>query len=101
MVVVTRELRECDLAQRVIMSFQVPEHVLVESEERNPGTDWLDVVYALDRVFLSRGGAMGQQRFLAQPSTVLGGRTPVEVLPLADGPGQFCRAAVEFAAYGR
>ena len=97
MVVVTHELQERHLAHRVIVSLEVPEEVLVESEQRNPDTDWLGIVYALDRVFLSHGGAMGQYRFLAERSTVLGGRTPVEVLPLAGGPGQFCRAAREFA----
>lgn len=82
------------------MSLEVPEEVLVRSDETNPDADWCAVVNALDRVFLSHGGAMGQFRFLRKRSSLLGGRTPVEVLVLPDGPSQFCLAATAFADDG-
>ena len=80
------------------MSLEVPQRVIERTEETNPETDWVGVVYALDRVFLSHGGAMGQRRFLVERSRLLDGRTPVEVLELPDGPGKFCAAASAFAA---
>lgn len=97
MVEVTRELREQHMAQRIIMSLEVPEEVLLRSAQSNPDIDWVGVVYALDRVFLSHGGAMGQHRFLHERTHLLNGRSPVEVLPLPDGPHRLCRAAAAFA----
>jgi len=97
MVVVTREIGERHLAQRVIISLGVPEAVLLRSEESNPDTDWIGVVYALDRVFLSHGGAAGQYRFLIERTPLLDGRTPIEALALPNGPDAFCRAAAAFA----
>lgn len=97
MVVVTRELREQHKAQRIIMSLEVPEEVLLRSERNNPDIDWMGVVYALDRVFLSHGGAMGQHRFLHEPTPLLDGRTPAEVLAFPQGPNRLCRAAAAFA----
>jgi hypothetical protein len=98
MVVVRREVRQQDMAQRVIRSLEVPASVLSRSEDANPEVDWLGVVYALDRVFLSHGGSMGQHQFLVERSPLLGGRTPVEVLELPGGPAKFCAAASAFAA---
>jgi len=86
------------MARQVIMSLEVPQRVIERTEAANPETDWVGVVYALDRVFLSHGGAMGQRRFLGERSTLLGGKTPVEVLELPGGPGKFCWAASAFAS---
>jgi hypothetical protein len=97
MVVVMRELRERYVARKIIMSLEVPEEVLLQSEQANDEPDWVGVVYALDRVFLSHGGAMGQCRFLNERSNVLDGKTPIEVLALRGGPMRFCRAAGVFA----
>ena len=97
MVVVTKQLHERAMAHRVIMSLDVPEEVLLQSEESNPDGDWLGVIYALDRVFLSHGGAMGQHRFLYERMPLLDGRTPIEALTLPDGLERFRRAAVAFA----
>ncbi len=79
------------------MSLEVPEEVLLQSEQANDEPDWVGVVYALDRVFLSHGGAMGQCRFLNERSNVLDGKTPIEALALSGGPTRFCRAASVFA----
>lgn len=54
-------------------------------------------VYALDRVFLSHGGAMGQYRFLHERTPLLDGSTPVEVLALPHRPDRLRQAAAEFA----
>jgi hypothetical protein len=100
MVVVTKHLLERTMVQRVIMSFDVPEEVLLQSEQSNPNGNWLGVIYALDRVFLSHGGAMGQHRFLHERLPVLEGRTPIEALALPEGLDRFCRAATLFADCG-
>ncbi|HEX3433186.1 MAG TPA: hypothetical protein VHT25_03890 [Solirubrobacteraceae bacterium] len=101
MVVLTQEFHRREMAQRIIMSLQVPERTIESTEAANPEVDWLGVVYALDRVFLSHGGSMGQHRFLGERSESLGGRTPVEVLELPGGPDRFCAAASAFAARTR
>jgi hypothetical protein len=97
MVVVTREFRDRSTARTIIMSLEVPEDVLLQSERANVEPDWLGVVYALDRVFLSHGGAMGQCRFLNERSKALDGKTPIEALRLPGGPTRFCHAASVFA----
>ena len=93
-----REFQRRQTAQQIIMSLRVPERTIHSTEEANPDIDWAGVVYALDRVFLSHGGSMGQHRFLGERNASLGGRTPVEVLELPGGPERFCAAASAFAA---
>lgn len=72
--------------------------MLDAAEAANPGLEWQRVVNALDRVFLSHGGAMGQVSFLHSPSSILNGRTPLEAIAEPDGPSKICDAARAFSA---
>jgi hypothetical protein len=85
-------------ARRFVRSLGVDEEVLSRTARANPGLDWLAVIYALDRVFLSYGGTMAQARFMREAQPTLAGRTPIEALPEVGGPDRVCHAAHVFAA---
>jgi hypothetical protein len=85
-------------ARRFVRSLGVSEDVLTQTECANPGMDWLTLIYALDRVFLSYGGTMAQARFLRERQPSLAGGTPIEALTEAGGLNKVCRAAHAFAA---
>jgi hypothetical protein len=85
-------------ARRFVRSLGVSEEILTMSERANPGIDWLTLIYALDRVFLSYGGTMAQARFLRERQPALAGETPVKALIEAGGLTKVCRAAHAFAA---
>lgn len=85
-------------ARRFVRSLGVDEDTLSRTARENPELDWLQVIYALDRVFLSYGGTMAQARFMREAQPVLAGRTPIEALPEVGGPERVCRAAHVFAS---
>ena len=87
-------------ARRLVRSLGVSDEILVATERANPGLDWTRVVHALDRVFLSHGGCMGQALFLRERQTFLNGDTPLEVLAQVGGPEKVCEAASVFARSG-
>jgi len=87
-------------ARRLVRSLGASEKVLVATERANPGLDWTRVVHALDRVFLSHGGCMGQALFLRKRQTFLNGDTPLEALAEVGGPEKVCEAARVFARSG-
>jgi hypothetical protein len=89
--------RDQAVARQILTSLEVSGGVLDAAEAANPGLDWFTVVYALDGVFLSHGGGMGQYGFLHKPSPELEGRTPVEALSQPGGPEAVCGAAHAFS----
>lgn len=97
MVVLTKPFIERQAARAVVQRLGVPERVLRATEETNPGADWIGVMNALDRVFLSRGGGMGQVLFLRECHDGLDGNTPLASLPRPGGPNRVCAAAREFS----
>jgi hypothetical protein len=100
MVIVKENLYREQAARQVVRSLGVSEARVRASERVNPGLDWLAFTYALDRVFLSHGGAIGQVTFLRSPSQTLDGRTPLEAITEPDGPRRICRAARAFSTSG-
>lgn len=98
MVVVKPKIYKARAARQVVRSLGVSEARIRQAEQANPGLDWLSVMYALDGVFLSHGGAMGQVSFLRSPSPSLDGRTPLEAMGEPDGPHEICHAARAFSA---
>jgi hypothetical protein len=98
--VVVTEANQIDqwAARRHVRSLGVDEETLSQTVLANPELDWLQVIYALDRVFLSYGGTIAQARFMRQSQLALAGRTPIETLPEVGGPDRVCRAAHVFAA---
>ena len=101
MVVLEKEFAESQEARNdarhVMRALGVPDDVLQAAEDTNPQLDWRAVIYALDGVFLSHGGAMGQVLFLRERHAQLCDMTPVEVLGQPGGPSRLCRAARTFA----
>jgi Protein of unknown function (DUF2384) len=85
-------------ARRFVRSLGVDEDILSRTAEANPELDWLQVIYALDRVFLSYGGTMAQARFMREAQPILAGRTPIEALAEIGGPQRVCHAAHIFAS---
>jgi Protein of unknown function (DUF2384) len=85
-------------ARRFVRSLGVSDDVLTQSERANPGMDWLTLIYALDRVFLSYGGTMAQAQFLRERQPALAGETPIAALTEAGGLTKVCHAAHVFAA---
>jgi hypothetical protein len=98
MVVIERHQEQCFGARRFVRALGASERTLRESERANPGVDWLRVLHALDRVFVSHGGSMGQATFLRQRQVTLSGQTPLETLTRSGGPEQVCRAARIYAS---
>lgn len=105
MVVLERDFVEGQEARNharcVVRSLGVPDDVLHAAETANPKLDWRPIMYALDRVFLSHGGGMGQVLFLRERHAELCDMTPIEVLGQPGGPSRLCRAARSFARSGR
>jgi hypothetical protein len=85
-------------ARRFVHSLGASECVLDQSEAANPDLDWMTVIQALDRVFLSHGSTMGQALFMRERQVALSGDTPLEALTEVGGPARVCRAAHIFAA---
>src|SRR5215218_1901038 len=98
MVIVSRSLFVQQRARRIVRSFGIEDRLLDAAEAANPGLEWQQVVNALDRVFLSHGGAMGQVSFLHSPSQTLTGRTPLEAIAEPEGPSKIRDAARAFSA---
>jgi Protein of unknown function (DUF2384) len=98
MVVVDESLHDQLTARRLIRSLGVSDGIIDDAERANPGLDWLSILHALDGIFLSYGGAMGQVLFLRAPQPALDGRTPLEAIVNADGARVFCQAARLFAS---
>jgi hypothetical protein len=98
MVVITRKLLELQAGRRLVRSLGVREEQLRHCEAVNEGVDWAAMMHSLDGVFVHRGGAMGQVRFLREPREELGGRCAGEALLERGGPERVQRAASRFAS---
>jgi len=101
MVVIEDRQQDQWAARRFVRSLGVSDEILSETQKTNPDLDWLSLVYALDRVFLTYGGTMAQSRFFREAQDSLSGNAPIEVLAAAGGPTRVCEAAHVFAAEGR
>lgn len=100
MVVPDTDFEERYVARSVVRSLGVSDDIIFAAEDANPQLDWQAIVYALDGVFLTYGGAMGQVLFLRERHVELSYKTPVEVLVEPGGPARLCKAARSFARKG-
>lgn len=98
MVVITEAQQRQWAARRVVEDLGASSGRLDAADRANPGLDWLAMVWALDRVFLAYGGSVAQAHFLASPSLVLDGQTPLEALVEPEALERVRQAAHSFAA---
>ena len=84
---------EAQRARAVVLHVGLPEQV-ARAADRNGEVDWSILAAAMDTLFMSTGSTLGVRRFWISPQDSLGGRTPIDVLPLKGGPQK-----VEEAAY--
>lgn len=98
MVVPDAALRADKNARDVLFSLGMDIETMRRARVANPSMEWISVMRALDRVFLSHGGASGQVNFLHTPSEALDGRTPIVAIAGPGGPQQVCEAARIFAS---
>lgn len=98
MVVLDGALRADKNARDVLRSLGMDAETMGRARVANPSMEWVSVMRALDRVFLSHGGAAGQVSFLHTPSEALDGRTPIAAIAAPGGPHLICEAARIFAS---